>query len=565
MRAAWLTAALVFASSAALAQDAKSVDAAIRDHLASRSRQLDLSTIGLVRRAELTFDALSGAPVLGTISTTISAAQLPYYLVAGEKVFDTVKRTIEERQAANLADLLRGTLKDADNLDQLSTSVIEEHYKTSAKLEAWAKSEKLLPAEQNELKAFWEKMRDANVRVALKQATGAKLSARQVLERQRELERHYEDMNKRVANVAASMTKFEALTKELAQTPKAQVLPKVDDLSLRQLIDLAQGCQRDSSASACSALSPEDTKALVLRGKIRDAAEDVASYTSLYVKGGLEIAQNLGASVPDWAAKAVTGITSGANLVAGVASKNPMEIMSGLIGLTSLFRRSQPSAEMQILRALSRVDARIQQIQHKLEDIDHKLYLIIQTEKQILTAIGETQTEIKLVEQMLDQQGRKLEFIMGQQLLGCQSALYTSAEMGIWSPFFRHSVDTLTPNVQFSPAENAVRIDRCREFVENQFASEWKVAPLFSVLPGTVAAAATRDANTLYQLGAALGDKELGWFEPAVLPDLHSRTELVLRFASAQRCSGTSTPLRSIWPQSGWLLAICSPRRPPRR
>src|SRR5262249_43717313 len=148
---------------------------------------------------------------------------------------------------------------------------------------------------------------------------------------------------------------------------------------------LARACAQGTAPDVCSVIPPDQRAQILGRAEVRDAAAAVEQVVSTYVKGTLEIATNLGIPVPDWANKAVVGIDSAAKIVGGIASDQPGAVMNGLIGLTGLFHKAQPSQELTLLR---KIDKRLDRIDMRLQNIEQTLKQVLAMQQVMLKSLG---------------------------------------------------------------------------------------------------------------------------------------------------------------------------------
>lgn len=242
------------------------VDQAIKEHMQGRSRIADGVALGTIRRAELAVDALSGIPLVGTISSTISASQLPFSMVIGETVLEATKKAIEERQGKHLASMLNRTVGEelADrSLEKFTAKDLEARFKVTERLRKAAKKDGLLETEKNVLLEFWRNSVEGNVEVTAKQVIQTKSDLKVLARSHGALNTHIQKLESKLGNVGAAVDELAKAAAEAEKQNKEWLKKGWSEGSFDERLAIAKACSK-RNADACKDFDPGERETLPL-------------------------------------------------------------------------------------------------------------------------------------------------------------------------------------------------------------------------------------------------------------------------------------------------------------
>lgn len=412
------------------------VDDAIARARTQHQRELDDITLTVMSRTKKTWDSVKGLPVLGYIDGALGIADSVVILASGKTIYEATEDEVRSRTRESVyaaltesvgSDLTRGTWtrESASDLDKRLkiTSRLDESLRRRADLSA---------DERDALQTYWRQLTSSNAVLMRDEVVATRKTLRAAMDEQHRTAKELAKLGKKAVALEEKVDTLTKAMKKLEDSSRSVRQIPWDRVGFDEKVKLARACDAEPGPQ-CAGLSDDQKTALLVRGEIRDAALDVASFTSTYLRGGLEVAQNLGVEVPAWASKAVSGATAGSTLVAGIASGNPQAILTGLVGVSSLFRKAKPSPEMQ---ALARIEQQLQQVHARLTEMDKKLDRILAGQAEILREVVAVSEKLDLVRDQLQTLIARSDARYTEQIRKCGLVRFTDDELGPWAGRF---------------------------------------------------------------------------------------------------------------------------------
>ncbi len=514
---------------------AKEVDETLKRHMSDVNRSRDYATYNILLRAGLLYDALPNAGGFGLYKTAVSTSMLPYSLMAGEKVLDSMKRTLGERTGRNLNAMLGRTL--APMLPSNSTGIltsrdIEKRYAIARRLDGLSRREDLTKEEREALQRQWRGAVDANTKFSLEQIESTNADLSDIADAQLETEKAVEQLGDRLGPVETSVAALSDRLEKLNKVDPHWMANAWTEADFERQLELARSCERPTSSTkdACGVIPKGDLEKILARGDVVSAANAIEQAASVYAGGALQIAANLGIDVPEWTSQAVAGISSAATIAGGIASGRPDQVIAGLVSLTGLFRKPQPSQELLLLQ---KIDKRLDQIDKRLGKIEQQLDKIVENQQKTMVQLGRIESKLDSLSNLLNAVYSSLHASRFAEIRGCAKIFYPDSQVGLWRPFFKKNITDGKENPELT---DMLRTD-CLKFVIKTFSD-----PADDTIVRTSATRASKlqadkivdrekaAGEALAELLAALPEAERPGLEPYLLADASQRVELVQRF-----------------------------------